>query len=178
MFGKILAFIAAVIGIICVIAVFQPDDFRIERSIAIAAPASAVFAQVNDFHKWQAWSPWEKMDPAMKRTFEGPAAGAGAMYSWVGNSKVGEGKMTLTASKASENIHIQLDFLKPMKATNQTEFIFKTEGKQTLVTWSMTGTKNFISKIFCLFMNMDKMVGGDFEKGLSALKESVESSKK
>jgi hypothetical protein len=118
------------------------------------------------------------MDPAMKRTFEGPAAGAGAMYSWVGNSKVGEGKMTLTASKASENIHIQLDFLKPMKATNQTEFTFKTEGKQTLVTWSMTGTKNFISKIFCLFMNMDKMVGGDFEKGLAELKTVAESAPK
>ncbi len=179
---KILSFLAAILGIIAVIivmgTVFQSDNFKIERSIAISAPAAKVFAQVNDFKKWAAWSPWEKMDPAMKRTFEGPAAGVGAMYSWEGNNKVGQGKMTLTESKFPELVEIQLDFLKPMKSTNQTIFTFKNEGKQTLVIWTMTGQKPFISKVCCLFMNMDKMVGGDFEKGLAAIKTIVESGKK
>ena len=176
MFGKILAFIAAVLGIVCVIAVFQSDNFKVERSMAISAPAAKVFAQVNDFHMWQAWSPWEKMDPSMKRTFEGPGSGTGAMYSWEGNNKVGQGKMTLTQSKPSELIQIQLDFLKPMKSTNQTIFSFKPEGKQTIVTWTMTGEKPFISKVCCLFMNMDKMVGGDMEKGLAQMKSVAEAS--
>src|SRR6185436_12426425 len=98
MFGKILAILAAVVGVVAIIAVFQPDDFKIERATSTSASQSAVFAQVNDFQKWEAWSPWEKMDPAMKRTFDGPAAGVGAIYSWEGNSKVGQGKMTLTES--------------------------------------------------------------------------------
>ncbi len=174
MFIKILIGLAVVLVVFGIVANMQPADFKVERSVVVSAPASIVFAQVNDFHKCGAWSPWEKMDPAMKRTFEGPAEGTGAVYSWVGNSKVGEGKMTLTQSKPTELIQIQLDFIKPMKATNQTEFTFTPEGAGTKVTWAMTGKKNFFAKAMCLFMNMDKMVGGDFEKGLAGIKAQAE----
>jgi len=174
MFKKILIGIVAAAVIFGIVVSMQSPDFKVQRSAVVSAPASVVFAQVNDFHKWGAWSPWEKMDPGMKRTFEGPAEGVGAVYSWVGNSKVGEGKMTLTQSKAPELIQIQLDFLKPMQATNQTEFTFVPEGAATRVTWTMTGKKTFIAKAFHMFMDMDKMVGGDFEKGLAGIKAASE----
>jgi hypothetical protein len=133
-----------------------------------------VFEHVNDFHKWRAWSPWEERDPDMERTYDGPAAGEGAKYAWAGNGDVGEGKMTITESRPGELIRIKLEFLKPMSATNTTEFTFKAEGDGTVVTWDMTGRNNFMAKAFCLFMNMDKMVGGDFEKGLANLKSIAE----
>jgi hypothetical protein len=134
-----------------------------------------VFALVNDFHKWMAWSPWEGIDPALKRTYEGPPAGTGTIYSWSGNNKVGEGRMTLTESHPGDRILIKLEFLRPFKATNITEFTFKPNGNQTTVTWNMSGRHNFISKAFCMFMNMDKKVGGDFEKGLGKMKSVAES---
>ena len=140
----------------------------------MSAPAPLVFAEVNDFHRWQAWSPWEGIDPALKRTYEGAPAGTGAIYSWVGNNKVGEGRMTLKESRPSDLIRIKLEFLRPFKATNTAEFTFKPEGNQTLVTWSMSGVKNFMFKAFGLLMNMDKMVGRDFEKGLAQMKSVVE----
>jgi hypothetical protein len=174
MVKKILIAVAVVIVIFVVVVALQPADFRIVRSATMSAPAPAVFAQVNDFHKWEAWSPWAKLDPAMKQTYEGAPAGTGAIYTWAGNSKVGEGRMTLTESHPSDLIAIKLEFLKPFAAVNTSEFTFKPEGNQTSVTWSMAGRKNFISKGFCLFMSMDKMVGGDFEKGLAQLKAIVE----
>ena len=119
-------------------------------------------------------SPWAKLDPSMKKTHEGAPAGTGAIYSWSGNDQVGEGRMTLTESRPSELIRIKLEFMKPFAATNTTEFTFKPEGNQTMVTWSMFGMNNFIAKAFGLFMNMDKMVGGDFEKGLASMKSVVE----
>lgn len=178
MLKKILIGLAVLIVLFAGFVSTRPADFKITRSTVIAASPAKVFAQVNDFHRWAAWSPWDKMDLSMKKTFEGPASGKGTMYSWAGNGKVGEGKMTLTESKAPELIQIQLDFLKPMKDTNQCEFSFKPEGKGTQVTWSMTGKHNFVSKAFCVFMDMDKMVGGDFEKGLEALKTVSEGSSK
>ena len=178
MVKKILIAVAVVISAFLVVVARQPSDFKISRTASIAASPARVFAQVNDFHRWANWSPWEKMDPDMKKTFEGPSAGPGAVSSWSGNSKVGEGKMTLLQSKAPELIQIQLDFLKLMKATNLVEFTFKREGHGTLATWSMSGKNNFMSKAFCLFMDMDKMVGGDFEKGLAALKSVAETSPK
>jgi hypothetical protein len=175
MLKKILIGIVAILAIFAVVVAFQPANFQVVRSATIAAEPATVFPEVNDFHKWNAWSPWAKIDPAMKQTHEGAPAGTGAVYSWAGNSEVGEGRMTITESRPNELVRIKLDFIKPFAATNMTEFTFKPQGTQTLVTWNMTGEKNFISKAMCMFMDMDKMVGGDFEKGLAALKSIAES---
>ena len=173
----VLLVLAAIVLLLVAIVAMQPAEFRVVRSDTITAPAEAVFAQVNDFHHWEAWSPWAKIDPTMKQTYEGPSAGSGAIYTWNGNGQVGEGRMTLTESKPHELIRIKLEFLKPFQATNAAEFTFQPEGNQTVVTWSMSGRNNFMSKAFGLFMNMDKMVGGDFEKGLASMKSVVEAAK-
>jgi Polyketide cyclase / dehydrase and lipid transport len=174
MLKKILVAIAVIVVVFVVVVAMQPSEFRIERSARIAAPAPAVFAQVNDFHNWEAWSPWAKLDPAAKATFEGPPAGKGAIFRWAGNQEVGEGSMMITESRPSDLIRIKLEFLEPFEATNTAEFTFKPEGNQTAVTWSMEGQNNFIAKAVCLFMNMDKMVGGQFEKGLASMKSVAE----
>src|SRR5262245_46051534 len=148
----ILIAIAVIIVAFVVVVAMQPAEFRIVRTATMSAPPPAVFGQVNDFHNWLAWSPWEKLDPALKRTYEGALAGTGAIYSWVGNKKVGEGRMTLMESHPSDLIRIKLEFLKPFKATHTAEFTFKPEGSQTLVRWTMLGRNNFMSKAFCLFM--------------------------
>jgi uncharacterized protein YndB with AHSA1/START domain len=152
----------------------QPAEFKVVRSAKISAPPEKIFPQVNDFHQWAAWSPWAKMDPACKNTFAGAPAGTGAMLSWAGNKKVGEGSMTILESRPDDLIRIKLEFLKPFKATNTAEFTFKPEGSQTSVTWSMSGKNNFMGNVFGLFVNCEKMVGGDFEKGLAAMKSVVE----
>jgi uncharacterized protein YndB with AHSA1/START domain len=177
MFKKILIALAAVIVVILVVAAFQPADFAVSRSALINAAPAKVFAQVNDLHQWNNWDPWAKMDPSMKVTFEGPAAGVGASYGWVGNSKVGEGKLTITASKPTEEVALRLDFEKPMKDTCNADFTFKPQDKGTLVTWTMTGQKAYPAKVMCLFMSMDKMVGGQFEKGLADMKTAAEAAK-
>jgi hypothetical protein len=174
MIKKILIGVVAIVVALAVIIAVQPSHYRVERSATISAPAPTVFAQVNDFHNWQAWSPWAKLDPSMKQTFDGAAAGTGAIYTWAGNSEVGEGRMTMTESHPSDLIRIKLEFLKPFAATSNTEFTFKPEGNQTAVTWTMSGENNFIAKGFHLFMNMDKMIGGDFEKGLAQMKSVAE----
>jgi Polyketide cyclase / dehydrase and lipid transport len=169
--------LAVLIGIFVAIVAMQPSAFRIERSATMSAPAAAAFAQVNDFHNWDGWSPWAKLDPTMKQTYEGSAAGTGAKYSWLGNKQVGEGRMAITESRPNEFIRIDLQFIQPFKASNISEFSFKPDGQKTTVTWSMTGTKNFIFKAMGLFMSMDKMVGKDFEKGLASIREIVEAKK-
>ena len=169
-----LGVVAALLAIFIVVVALQPSTFRVVRTAAMAAPPADVFAQVNDFHNWDAWSPWAKRDPKMKAIYEGPTEGEGAIYRWVGNDEVGEGGMTITESRPSELILIKLEFLKPFKSTCDTEFAFKPKGDETEVTWSMSGQNNFIGKMFCMFMNMDKTVGGDFEKGLSKMKAVVE----
>jgi hypothetical protein len=174
MLKKILIGIIVVIGGFLIVVALQPAEFRVARSATISAPASAVFAQVNDFHNWDAWSPWAKLDPQMKQTYEGAPSGTGAVYTWAGNKDVGEGRMTMTESRPSELVRIRLDFLKPFEGTNIAEFAFKAEGSQTAVTWSMEGKKNFVSKAICMFMNMDRMLGGQFEKGLAQMKTVVE----
>jgi hypothetical protein len=171
---KILIAIGAIVVVFLIVVALQPAEFRVVRSASMSAPPPAVFEQVNDLHKWAAWSPWEKLDPALKRTYEGPAAGTGAIYRWVGNNKVGEGSMTITESRPSDLIRIKLEFLQPFASTADTEFTFKPEGNQTEVTWSMAGKNNFMAKAMCLFMNMDKMVGGQFEQGLAQMKSLVE----
>jgi hypothetical protein len=152
----------------------RPAEFRVTRTATFAAPAPAVFAQVNELRKWEAWSPWAKKDPQMKQAYEGPAAGVGAVTSWVGNKDVGEGRMTIVESRPGELVRIKLEFFKPFTATNTAEFTFKPAGNQTAVTWSMSGQNNFIAKALQLVFDMDKMVGGDFETGLASLKTIVD----
>jgi hypothetical protein len=166
--------IVVVIAIFCAVVAMQPAHYHVERSATMNAPSSAVFNQVNDFHKWDAWSPWAKLDPNMKTNFEGAPAGSGAVYSWTGNSNVGEGRMTITDSKPAESINIKLEFIKPFAATSATVFNFKPQGNQTAVRWAMDGENNFVGKAFCLFISMDKAVGGDFEKGLAQMKTIAE----
>jgi polyketide cyclase/dehydrase/lipid transport protein len=174
MLVKILIVLAViVVGLAAVIAL-QPARYRVSRSITIAAPAPVVFAQVNDFHNWSAWSPWEKVDPAMKRTYSGPPAGAGATYAWVGNREVGEGRMAIAESHPSDRIRVDLEFVKPFAGTSVAEFMFRPESDRTVVTWSMTGDKNFIAKAIHLVMNMDRMIGDQFDKGLAAMKTVAE----
>jgi carbon monoxide dehydrogenase subunit G len=171
---KILIALAVIVVVFVVVVTVRPSEFRVTRTATISAPPAVVFGQVNDFHKWEAWSPWAKLDPAMKTTYEGAPAGTGAIYAWVGNSQVGEGRMTIMESRPSELVRIRLEFTRPFTATNTAEFTFRPEGDQTAVLWSMTGKYNFITKAVGLFMNMDKMVGGQFEEGLARMKSVVE----
>ena len=169
---------AVIIVVVAVVVAMQPDDFRVTRSTTVSAPAAVVFAQVNDLQKWEAWNPWQKKDPAMKLTFSGPPAGPGASYSWAGNNEVGEGRLTITESRPGELVRLKLEFMKPFSATNTAEFTFKPEGERTNVTWAMQGNNNFFAKALHLVMNMDKMVGGEFEKGLVDMKAAVEAAPK
>jgi len=171
---KVLIALVAVVAAFAAFVALQPSEYRIARSATIAAPASDVFAQVNDFHKWDAWSPWAKLDPNAKTAFEGPSAGEGAVFAWAGNREIGEGRMTLTQSRPAELIRIKLDFVQPMAGTSTAEFTFKPEGDRTAVTWAMFGQNNFVARAICLFMNQDKMLGGYFEKGLENLKAVAE----
>lgn len=164
--------------ILVIVVALQPSKFRISRSATISAPPAKVFAQVNDFHKWQEWSPWAKLDPNAKATFEGPGSGVGAVFKWSGNDEVGEGTMTILESKPSDSIKIRLDFDKPFKDTSEAEFTFQPQGDKTLVTWSMSGENGFVEKAFCLVMNMDKMLGEKFDEGLANMKAIVEGGKK
>ncbi len=174
MLAKILIAIAAMVAVFAVVVLMQPSEFHISRSIAVAAPPEAVFAHVNEMRKWEAWSPWEKLDPDMKRAYEGPAAGVGASYAWAGDKNVGEGRSTIVESRPNELVRFKLEMFKPMSAVNDVAFTFKPEGGQTLVTWGMTGKSGFVARAVCLFMDMDKMVGGQFEKGLAGLRAVVE----
>lgn len=171
---KILIGLAVVIGLLAAFVATRPAEFSVARSATFAAPAPAVFAQVNELKKWEAWSPWAKKDPNAKNTYAGPAAGKGASMSWAGNNDVGEGRMTIMESRPDELVRFKLEFFKPFAATNEATFAFKPEGGGTAATWTMTGTNNFIGKAMCLFFDMDKMVGGDFEKGLAGIKGIVE----
>jgi len=152
----------------------RPGEFRVERSATIAAPAEAVFARLDDFHQWAAWSPWEKLDPKMSKAYEGAASGVGASYHWTGNDKVGEGRMTISQSEPPSKVVMAVEFLKPWKATNTTTFTLAPEGPNTRVTWAMQGKEDFMGKAMGLFMNMDKMIGPDFEQGLANLRAQVE----
>ena len=170
----ILLALAFIVILILVVIAGQPDEFTVTRSATIAAPPETIFPHVNDLHQWEAWSPWAKLDPNAKSTFSGAEAGTGAVMAWEGNNKVGTGKMTITASQPGESVRFRLEFQKPMQATNTAEFTFRSEGKQTLVTWSMQGQSKLMGKIFGLFMNCEKMCGGQFEKGLASLKTLTE----
>ena len=178
MFKKIivgfLVVLVLAVGGFAVVVAMQPEDFRIERQTTMNASPADVFGQVNDFHKWEAWSPWAKLDPQAANSFEGPSEGKDAIFKWSGNKEVGKGQMTILESRPNELVKIKLDFIEPMQDTSTVDFTFKGEGEQTLVTWSMYGKHTFMSKAVCMVMNMDKMVGGDFEKGLGSMKSIVE----
>lgn len=164
------------IALLLIIISLQPTEFCITRSATIQAPAETIFPHVNNLRKWEAWSPWAKMDPKATITFDGPAEGKGAGYTWAGNNQVGCGRMTITESQPPHLIRSNLEFTAPMKAFNLTEFTFKPTDKGTVVTWTMTGKNGFMAKAFGLFVNCDKMVGGQFEKGLAQMKALTEAS--
>jgi hypothetical protein len=178
MLAYILISAAALIVLFVVIVATRPSDFRVSRSAEMSATPIAAFEQVNDFHNWDNWSPWAKLDPNCKNTFEGPSSGRGARFSWSGNNKIGAGRMTITDSRPGEFVGINLEFLRPFKATNTAEFTFEPQGNQTLVTWSMLGKKNFVMKAFGLFMSCDDMLGKQFDKGLASMKTIVEAALK
>lgn len=167
------ALVLAVLGLLA-FAATRPNTFRYERQTEIAAPPESVFPHVADFHLWNAWSPWEKLDLQMKKNHSGSSSGKGAIYEWDGNNKVGQGRMEILEAKTPEKITIQLDFFRPFKAHNTTEFQFQKTGSGTKVNWIMFGQNVFMGKVMGLFMDMDKMIGKDFEKGLASLKEVVE----
>lgn len=174
MFKKLLQALAvALLGFAAYVAML-PSEFRVERSGKIGAPPEKVFALVNDLHKWNDWSPWAKLDPNAKNGFEGSDAGVGASFNWDGNDEVGSGKMTIVESKPNELVRLKLEFNRPMQGTNDTQFTFKPDNAGgTLVTWTNSGHNGFIGRAICLFMNMDKMLGGMFEKGFANMNEVV-----
>jgi polyketide cyclase/dehydrase/lipid transport protein len=174
MWVKILVGVVVVIAALAAFIAAQPAEFSVSRSATFAAPAPAVFAQVNELRKWKAWSPWAKKDPYAKESYDGPAAGTGSSMSWAGNNEVGEGRMTIVESSPNALVRFKLEFFKPFAATNSAQFTFKEEGGRTRVDWTMRGENNFVGKAMCLVFDMDKMVGGDFEAGLAGIKALVE----
>ena len=177
MVRKILLGLLVLVVVLIVMVALQPADFRVARRATVAAAPAAVFEHVNDFHRWEAWSPWAKLDPTCKNTFSGPDQGVGAAFAWDGNAQVGAGSMTIQESVPGEKVVIRLEFLKPMKAVNTAVFTFTPEGAGTAVEWTMTGKNGFMGKAFSLVVDCDAMVGGDFEKGLASLKRMAETAK-
>jgi len=170
--------IAIVVGVlvagVLLFAATRPDAFRVQRSATIKASPDRIFALLNDFHRWGVWSPWERKDPEMKRTFGAATSGTGAVYAWEGNKDVGQGRMEIAESVAPSKVAIRLDFVKPFEAHNMVEFVLEPRGESTDVTWSMTGNTPYFAKIIHLFIDMDRMVGKDFEAGLANLKAAAE----
>ena len=166
--------VVVLVGGVLLFALSRPDSFRVERAASIKAPPEKIYAQINDLKAWAAWSPYEKKDPAMKRTFGAVTAGKGAVYEWDGNKNVGKGRMEITAASVPAKIVIKLDFLEPFEGHNTAEFTMDAKGDATTVTWAMYGPANFVSKLMGVFFNMDRMIGTDFEAGLVNLKSISE----
>jgi uncharacterized protein YndB with AHSA1/START domain len=171
--------IVVAVLVVCVAAVLayaatRPDTFTLQRSATIKAPPERIFALINDFHSWPQWSPWEKLDPELKRSYGGAESGKGAIYEWEGNNKVGAGRMEILEAPAPRQVTIRLDFKRPFEANNTAEFMLQPQGDTTAVTWVMRGKNVFIGKVMSLFVDMDKMVGKDFETGLANLKAATE----
>lgn len=162
------------IAALLIYAATKPDSFRIERTTTIKAPPEKIFALINDFHQWEAWSPWEKIDPALKRTYSGAASGASAIYEWNGNKDIGQGRMEITESAPPSKVALKLDFVKPFEAHNMVEFTLATQGDSTTVTQAMYGPSPYISKLMTTFFSMEKMVGSKYEEGLANLKALAE----
>jgi hypothetical protein len=178
MLKKLLLGIAVLVVAFVAVVATRPSSYRVERSATFAAAPDIAFGYVNDFHRWAEWSPWGKLDPNQKTTFEGAAAGQGSIYGWSGNDQVGEGRMTVEESKPGELVRIKLEFLKPWQSTNATTFTFKPAAGGTTVTWAMDGHNDFMGKAASLFMDMDGMIGKDFEHGLASMKTLAEAEAK
>jgi hypothetical protein len=174
MLTTIVIILVVVIAAVLIYAATRPNDFVVTRSAGIKAPAEAIFPLINDFRRWPEWSPYEKLDPQMKRTLSGAESGKGAAYAWEGNSKAGKGRMEITNSAPSSLVSLKLDFEKPFKANNTVDFSFAPSGNGTTVTWAMRGARPFIAKLMGLFMNFDTLIGKDFEAGLDNLKRVTE----
>lgn len=174
MLKKIALAVLAIIVIILGMAAMKPDTFTVKRVVSIKAPPEKIAALVTDFHQWASWSPWEHLDPAMKRTFSGAPAGKGAVYEWEGNKDVGKGRMEILDAATPAKTVIKLDFLQPFESHNTTEFTLVPQGDMTQVSWDMSGPMPFISKIMSVFASMDSMIGKDFEKGLANMKAAAE----
>lgn len=174
MFKMIGAIIVAAIAVILVLAAMKPDNFVVQRSLTIKSPPEKIYPLIADFHRWTQWSPYEKLDPALQRTYSGADSSKGAIYEWSGNKKAGKGRMEITAANEPNDIVIQLDFIEPFAARNTAEFTLAPNGDSTTVTWSMRGSSPFIAKIMQVFCNMDKMVGPDFKTGLANLQTIAE----
>jgi len=172
--GIAAAIIVVVVAGILIYAATKPNEFRVQRSLAIKASPDKIYPLIVDLHGWAAWSPYEKKDPDMKRSFSGAESGKGAVYEWNGNRNVGHGRMEITETAAPSKAVIKLDFFSPFEAHNTAEFTLAPQGDSTNVTWSMYGPNVFMGKVMQVFMNMDRMVGSDFEAGLQALKARVE----
>ncbi len=162
------------IAALLIYAATKPDSFRIERTTTIKAPPEKVFSLINDFHQWEAWSPWEKIDPALKRTYSGAASGTGAVYEWDGNKDIGQGRMEITESSPSSKVSLKLDFVKPFEAHNRVDFTLATQDDSTTVTQAMYGPSPYMSKLMTIFFSMEKMVGSKYEEGLANLKALAE----
>ena len=172
---RVIVIIAAVLLIALALTVAtRPDSFRIQRSASIKAPAERIFPLIADFHAWEGWSPWEKIDPALQRTYSGPASGTGATYEWTGNKNVGKGRMEILDQSPPFRVVIKLDFLEPFEGHNTAEFTLQPAGEATNVTWAMYGPNTLVGKVMGSFFSMDKMIGDQFDKGLSALKAEAE----
>lgn len=169
MIKSILAGIVALAAVFLIFAAMRPDTFRVERSIIVEAPPEKIHALINDFGRWQSWSPYEKKDPAMKRTRSGPPSGQGAVYAWEGNGEVGKGRMEIVEATPT-SIRIRLDFAEPFEAHNVAEFVLVPKGDATRVTWAMKGPNSFVGKMVHTVIDVDGMVGKDFEAGLASLK--------
>jgi len=174
MVKKIGVVIAILIAGVLVYAAILPGTFRIERSTSIKAPPEKIYPLINDFHRWEAWSPWEKIDPAVKRSYLGAESGKGAVYIWMGNKEIGHGNMKIIESTPSSNVLIKIDFIKPFEAHNTIEFTLERQGDAAKVTQAMYGPSPFVSRLVGLFCSMDKMVGQKFEEGLASLKAIAE----
>ena len=166
--------LALLIAALLMYAATKPDSFRIERSTTIKAPPEKIFALINDFHQWEAWSPWEKIDPALKRTYSGAANGVGAVYEWSGNKDIGQGRMEIVESVPSAKVMLKLDFVTPFEAHNKVDFTLAQQGDVTKVTQAMYGPSPYISKLMTIFFSMEKMVGKKYEEGLTNLKAIAE----
>jgi len=174
MIKKIVIVIVLLIAGILILAATKPDTFRVQRAASIKAPPEKVFAILNDFQKWGAWSPWEKKDPAMKRTFGATTSGKGAKYAWDGNKDVGKGSMEIAVSSPSSKLTIKLDFIEPFEGHNIVDFTLEPKGDSTTVSWNIHGPMPFVSKVISVFCSMDSMIGKDFEAGLANLKTAAE----
>ncbi len=174
MFKIIAIVVVGVIAAVLIFAATRPDTFRVQRTASIKAPPEKIFPLIDDLHRHAAWSPWEKKDPAMNRAHSGAPSGKGAVYEWDGNKEIGKGRMEITESTPSSRVVMAMHFIKPFEAHNTAEFTLEPKGDSTTVTWALYGPQPYLAKVMHLFLNVDKMVGNEFETGLANLKAIAE----